>query len=54
MNEIILVAIGLIVVVVGTYVFLAERARRSEINRTQQPWDNQRKKSPPGDKKPPR
>jgi uncharacterized protein YjeT (DUF2065 family) len=54
MNEIILVSLGLIVVVVGIYVFLAERARRRGISQTQQPWDPQRQKSRSENKKPPR
>ena len=54
MNEIILVSLGLIVVVVGIYVFLAERARRRGVGQTQQPWDPERQKSRSEDKKPPR
>lgn len=48
MNEVIFISIGLIVLLVGVYVYLAEKKRRALNHQTQQPW------KPSGEKKKPR
>jgi hypothetical protein len=39
MNEIIIASIGLLVVVVGVYVYLAEKARRRSNRESRKPWE---------------
>ena len=39
MNEIIIASIGLLLVVVGVYVYLAEKARRRSDRESRKPWE---------------
>ena len=39
MNELIIASIALLVVVVGVYVFLAEKTRRKSDQVSRKPWD---------------
>jgi hypothetical protein len=46
MNEVIFIFIGVIVLVVGIYVYLGEKKRRAANHQTQQPWKSPENKKP--------